>query len=313
MSFNMDIPTRGETTRGSMVFAPAPNKPLHVGNALALLLNILECERNGWQLRIRWDCDFGTERRGGEESILESAERLGAKNVRSYYDVERADRYEQVMVAMLKAGVAEKYGPDELPIANNRFESLTSKDAVVTVRHGHTEDLIQGRVREWGAAIFCRNNYSAYFNMSFTNVVDWTDFHCPLHIRDAEHVWRIATERILARDMALVMAVRLPQYAHIPTVCTADGKALHKSDNPAEPLMFNNWAKQYVTRAALRHALLSLILDHGTEYSLSNIRRASKVLVDAEGRRRTRFGIPLGVQAEDAFEWAPPHSGMATI
>jgi len=172
-------------------------------------------------------------------------------------------------------------------------------------------DLIHGLVRPYCSQITFKGD--AYSTLA--QVVDCIDYNVPLII-DGTDLFMDMMPEVYLFDLvvdALGIAYCPPAYAHVPVICDAEGKPLHKSDSPSDPYLFENWARGLYDGeptddpTPVRRALEDLIkADPAKPFSWDNVLRVEAVHIDTSGRRvgQTMF-FERGMFCDPYYEEAP--------
>jgi glutamyl-tRNA synthetase len=238
-------------------FAPSPTGFLHLGNIRSALYPWAFARRNGGAFILRIE-DTDTERSTPEavQAILDSMEWLGLDfDEGPYYQMQRMDRYRQVLEHMLSRGLAyrcyttpaeldalreEQLARGEKPRYDRRWRPepgkklpLQPEGVIPVIRFANPvdgvvswDDAVKGRIdianAELDDLVIARSDGTPTYN--FCVVVDDLDMKITHVIRGDDHV------NNTPRQINILRALEgdPPVYAHLPTVLTPDGEKLSK-------------------------------------------------------------------------------------
>jgi glutamyl-tRNA synthetase len=238
-------------------FAPSPTGFLHLGNIRSALYPWAFARKHGGVFILRIE-DTDVERSTPEavEAIVDSMEWLGLDyDEGPYYQMQRMDRYREVIAQMLAAGTAyhcymsaqeldalraEQSARGEKPRYDRRWRPEPGKvlpsppvgaSPVVRFRnpiHGVVawDDAVKGRIEiandELDDFIIARSDGGPTYN--FCVVVDDMEMRITHVIRGDDHV------NNTPRQINMIHALdgTVPLYAHLPTVLTPEGDKLSK-------------------------------------------------------------------------------------
>lgn len=261
-------------------FAPSPTGYLHIGGVRTALYSWLHArqQQGRFILRIE-DTDLERSTPEATAAILEGMQWLGLDwDEGPFYQMQRMDRYREVLAQMLAAGTAyhcycsreevdamreEQRARGEKPRYDGRCRKRQAPVAgvqpVIRFRSpddGETvvEDLIHGTVRfqnrELDDLIIARSDGTPTYN--FCVVVDDWDMGITQVIRGDDHLNN--TPRQMQILQALGAAV--PQYAHVPMILGPDKQKLSKRHGAVSVL-------EYREQGFLPDALLNFLLRLG--------------------------------------------------
>jgi glutamyl-tRNA synthetase len=238
-------------------FAPSPTGFLHLGNIRSALYPWAFARRHGgtFILRIE-DTDTGRSTREAVQAILDSMAWLGLDyDEGPYFQMQRLDRYREVLAQMLQSGAAyrcytsaeeleamraEQMARGDKPRYDRRWRPEPGKalpapptgaQPVLRFRnpvHGVVawDDAVKGRIEiandELDDLVIARSDGTPTYN--FCVVVDDLDMRIDHVIRGDDHVNN--TPRQI--NMIHALGGVAPLYAHLPTVLTPEGEKLSK-------------------------------------------------------------------------------------
>ena len=262
-------------------FAPSPTGPLHIGGVRTALFNWLFSKNNKGKFYLRIE-DTDKERSKDEykNQIIESIEWIGIKyDDTEYIQSQNINKHKEVAGELVKKGFAYKcYCSEEeieeqktkakkakMPFIYNRkwrdsknleipknikpvirFKSKISGNSII-------KDLVQGEINVSNSTIedfiILRKDGSPTYQLSA--VVDD-------HIMNITHVIRGDDHKINTfkqKQIYEAMLWKLPEFAHIPLIHSAEGKKLSKRDNAST---LSDYMKIGILPEALRNYLLRL-------------------------------------------------------
>jgi glutamyl-tRNA synthetase len=293
-SSNLSSPVR---TR----FAPSPTGYLHVGGARTALYCWAFARHFGGQFILRIE-DTDLERSTPEavKAILDGMEWLGLRpDEGPVYQMQRMDRYREVIAQMLAAGTAYHCyaSPTELeamredqrarglkPRYDGRWrpENLARRglsappgvNPVVRFRHPEVgvvswDDGVKGRIsisnEELDDLIIARGDGTPTYN--FCVVVDDMDMRISHVIRGDDHINN--TPRQI--NILNALGASVPQYAHLPMIHGPDGEKLSKRHGAVSVMQYDE--DGYLPEALLNY-LARLGWSHGDDeiFSMDQLR-----------------------------------------
>jgi glutamyl-tRNA synthetase len=268
-------------------FAPSPTGLLHIGGARTALFSWIFAKQNNGNCLLRIE-DTDTLRSNQESvnNILEALNWLGIKftqppiyqtqrikryqeritqlldNNLAYYCYCSKERLEQMRDEQLKAGIKPKY--DQYCLHNHQ-QRLNDKPAVIRFKnpiHGSVgwHDLIKGDIvidnSELDDLIIARSDGTPTYN--FCVVVDDLDMQISHVIRGDDHI------NNTPRQINLIQALggKLPHYAHVPMILSADGVKMSKRKDTVSVLQYR---KMGILPEALINYLSRLCWAHGND------------------------------------------------
>lgn len=272
-------------------FAPSPTGFLHIGGARTALFSWAYARRHGGQFVLRIeDTDVARSTPEAVRAILDGMKWLGLEHDEGpFYQMQRMDRYKEVIQQMLAAGTAyycytsaeeleqireEQRARGEKPRYDGRWrpeagKTLPEPPAGVTpvVRFRNPvggsvawEDLVKGRIEianaELDDFIIARGDGTPTYN--FCVVVDDWDMGITQVIRGDDHVNN--TPRQINVLQALGAAV--PQYAHLSMILGDDGTKLSKRHGAVSVMQYDE--EGYLPDAVINY-LARLGWSHGDD------------------------------------------------
>ncbi|MCE5387502.1 MAG: glutamate--tRNA ligase [Acidithiobacillus sp.] len=267
-------------------FAPSPTGYLHIGGVRTALFSWLHARQHdgAFILRIE-DTDLERSTPEATAAILEGMAWLGLDwDEGPYYQMQRMDRYREVLAKMLSAGTAyhcycskeelesmreqqrqqglkprydgrcrhrQEPRPGVEPVI--RFRSPTEGETVV-------EDLVHGTVRfqnqELDDLIIARSDGTPTYN--FCVVVDDWDMAITHVIRGDDHLNNTPRQMQILQALGAVP----PRYAHVPMILGPDKQKLSKRHGAVSVLEYQ---KQGFLPDALLNFLVRLGWSHGDQ------------------------------------------------
>ncbi|KAG0276076.1 hypothetical protein BGZ96_003487, partial [Linnemannia gamsii] len=283
-----------DTIKNSTVrtrFAPSPTGFIHLGNIRSALYPWAFARRAGgtFILRIE-DTDLERSTQAAVDVILESMAWLGLTlDEGPFYQMQRMDRYREVIAQMLAAGLAypcymsaeeldklrdAQRERGEKPRYDGRWRPEEGKQLpplpagikpVVRFKNPTTgsviwEDAVKGRVeianQELDDLIIARPDGTPTYN--FCVVVDDIDMRITHVIRGDDHVNN--TPRQL--NILSALGQTPPIYAHLPTVLDANGEKMSKRNGAMSVIQYRD--EGYLPEAVLNY-LARLGWSHGDD------------------------------------------------
>ncbi|MEY2342590.1 glutamate--tRNA ligase [Acidithiobacillus sp. IBUN Pt1247-S3] len=267
-------------------FAPSPTGYLHIGGVRTALFSWLHARQHRGQFILRVeDTDLERSTPEATAAILEGMQWLGLDwDEGPFYQMQRMDRYREVLAQMLSAGTAyhcycskeeldimreEQRARGEKPRydgrCRHRHEARAGVSPVIRFRSpddGETvvEDLVHGRVvfqnSELDDLIIARSDGTPTYN--FCVVVDDWDMGITQVIRGDDHL------NNTPRQMQILQALgaTLPQYAHVPMILGPDKQKLSKRHGAVSVLEYR---EQGFLPDALLNFLVRLGWSHGDQ------------------------------------------------
>lgn len=272
-------------------FAPSPTGFLHIGGARTALFAWAYARRHGGQFILRIE-DTDVERSTPEavQAILDGMQWLGLNfNKGPFYQMQRMDRYKQVISAMLAAGTAyycytsreeldalraDQEAKKEKPRYDGRWRPDVGKillpapanvPPVVRFRNPTDgvvawDDQVKGRIEfansELDDFIIARADGTPTYN--FCVVVDDWDMAISHVIRGDDHVNNTPRQINLLR----ALGAPVPRYAHLSMILGDDGQKLSKRHGAVSVMQYDE--DGYLPEAVLNY-LARLGWSHGDE------------------------------------------------
>jgi glutamyl-tRNA synthetase len=271
-------------------FAPSPTGFLHIGGARTALFSWAYARRHGGKFILRIeDTDVARSTPEAVQAILDGMQWLGlAHDEGPFYQMQRMERYRQVISEMLAAGTAyhcymsreeldalraEQEARKEKPRYDGRWRPEPGKTLpplpavapVVRFRNPQQgvvawEDQVKGRIEfansELDDFIIARADGTPTYN--FCVVVDDWDMNITHVIRGDDHVNN--TPRQI--NLLQALGAPVPQYAHLSMILGDDGQKLSKRHGAVSVMQYDE--DGYLPEAVLNY-LARLGWSHGDE------------------------------------------------
>jgi glutamyl-tRNA synthetase len=255
------------TTAVRTRFAPSPTGFLHIGGARTALFSWAFARHFGGQFILRVeDTDVARSSQEAVQGIIDGMAWLGLNHDEGpFFQMQRLDRYKEVVDQMLKAGTAYHCycSPEELDVMREaqkvrgekarydgrwRPENLNGKtppegvapvvrfknplDGVVTWK-----DIIKGEIsianQELDDLIIARSDGTPTYN--FCVVVDDMDMAISHVIRGDDHVNNTPRQINILR----ALGATLPEYGHVPMIHGDDGQKLSKRHGAVSVMQYH--------------------------------------------------------------------------
>ncbi len=272
-------------------FAPSPTGFLHIGGARTALFSWAYARRHGgtFILRIE-DTDVARSTPAAVQAILDGMRWLGlAHDEGPFYQMQRMDRYRQVIAEMLEAGTAyrcymsreeldalraEQEARKEKPRYDGRWRPEAGKTlpeppagVAPAIRFRNPkdgvvgwQDQVKGRIEfangELDDFVIARADGTPTYN--FCVVVDDRDMDITHVIRGDDHVNN--TPRQI--NLLQALGAQVPQYAHLSMILGDDGQKLSKRHGAVSVMQYEE--DGYLPEAVLNY-LARLGWSHGDE------------------------------------------------
>lgn len=272
-------------------FAPSPTGYLHLGGARTALFSWAYARHFGGTFILRIE-DTDLERSTPEavEAIFQGMQWLGLSHDEGpFYQMQRMDRYREVVAQMLDAGTAYYCysSPDEVEAMRERQRAAGEKpryDGTWRPEEGKTlppvpegrkpvvrfknpldgevswEDVVKGTItisnREMDDLVIARPDGTPTYN--FCVVIDDWDMQITHVIRGDDHVNN--TPRQI--NILKALGADLPLYGHVPMILGADGEKLSKRHGAVSVMDYP--AQGYLPEAMLNY-LARLGWSHGDD------------------------------------------------
>jgi glutamyl-tRNA synthetase len=272
-------------------FAPSPTGFLHIGGARTALFSWAYARRHGGQFILRVeDTDVARSTPEAVQAILDGMQWLGlAHDEGPFYQMQRMERYKQVIGEMLAAGTAyhcymskdeldalraEQEARKEKPRYDGRWRPVAGKTLppppagvapVVRFRNPQTGvvvwlDQVKGRIEfansELDDFIIARADGTPTYN--FCVVVDDRDMNITHVIRGDDHVNN--TPRQI--NLLQALGAPVPAYAHLSMILGDDGQKLSKRHGAVSVMQYDD--EGYLPEAVLNY-LARLGWSHGDD------------------------------------------------
>src|SRR5450830_2000610 len=277
-------------------FAPSPTGFLHIGGARTALFSWAFAKKHGGDFILRIeDTDVARSTPEAVQAILDGMQWLGLDyDEGPFYQMQRMDRYKQVIQTMLDAGSAYYCYSSKEELEALREQQMASKqkprydgkwrpeagkalpaipqDSAPVIRFKNPQegvvawdDLVKGRIEianaELDDLIIARADGTPTYN--FCVVVDDSDMGITQVIRGDDHVNN--TPRQINMLMALATidpSIKVPQYAHLSMILGSDGQKLSKRHGAVSVLQYHE--DGYMPEAVLNY-LARLGWSHGDD------------------------------------------------
>ena len=267
-------------------FAPSPTGFLHIGGARTALFSWAFAKKNNGTFILRVeDTDLERSTQESVDSIIDGMSWLGlAHDEGPYYQMQRMERYKEVIQQMLNAGTAYYCycSKEELDVMREELKAKGEKpryDRRCLHRHEPREgvkpvvrfknpidgvvvwdDLVKGRIEiansELDDLIIARSDGTPTYN--FCVVVDDLDMQITHVTRGDDHVNN--TPRQI--NILKALGVTPPQYAHLPMILRDDGQKMSKRRDPVSVMQYKDMG---ILPEALLNYLSRLCWSHGDE------------------------------------------------
>ncbi len=277
-------------------FAPSPTGFLHIGGARTALFSWAFAKKHGgtFILRIE-DTDVARSTPEAVQAILDGMQWLGLDyDEGPYYQMQRMDRYKQVIQSMLDAGSAYYCYSSREELETLREQQMANKqkpryDGKWRPEEGKTlptppkdiqpvirfknpvegvvawDDLVKGRIEiansELDDLIIARADGTPTYN--FCVVVDDSDMGITQVIRGDDHVNNTPRQINMLKALAEIdAAIQVPQYAHLSMILGSDGQKLSKRHGAVSVMQYHE--DGYLPEAVLNY-LARLGWSHGDD------------------------------------------------
>ncbi|MGB4811858.1 MAG: glutamate--tRNA ligase [Methylophilaceae bacterium] len=277
-------------------FAPSPTGFLHIGGARTALFSWAYAKKHGgcFVLRIE-DTDVARSTPEAVQAILDGMHWLGLDyDEGPYYQMQRMDRYQEVINMMLTAGSAyycysskeeldalreQQMANKEKPRYDGKWRPETGKtlpkipsDVAPVIRFKNPtegvvawDDLVKGRIEiansELDDLIIARADGTPTYN--FCVVVDDSDMGITQVIRGDDHVNNTPRQINMLLALAKIDSnIKLPKYAHLSMILGPDGQKLSKRHGAVSVLQYDE--DGYLPEAVLNY-LARLGWSHGDD------------------------------------------------
>ncbi|HEX7636588.1 MAG TPA: glutamate--tRNA ligase [Noviherbaspirillum sp.] len=272
-------------------FAPSPTGYLHLGGARTALFSWAYARHFGGTFILRIE-DTDLERSTPEavQAILDGMNWLGLHHDEGpFYQMQRMDRYREVIAQMLEAGTAYYCysSPEEVEAMRERMRAAGEKPRydgtwrpeagkiLPPIPEGRKpvvrfknpldgdvswDDMVKGRItisnRELDDLVIARPDGTPTYN--FCVAVDDWDMMMTHVIRGDDHVNNTPRQINILR----ALGAPLPQYGHVPMILGADGEKLSKRHGAVSVMEYP--AQGYLPEAMLNY-LARLGWSHGDD------------------------------------------------
>ena len=266
-------------------FAPSPTGPLHIGGVRTALFNWLFSKNNKGKFYLRIE-DTDKERSKDEykNQIIQSLEWMGIKHDdKEYIQSQNITKHKEIVERLVKKGFAykcycseqeikeqkEKAKKKEIAFVYNRkwrdpkdLKIPTNVDPVIRFKskiggNSLIKDLVQGEINISNSIIedfiILRKDGTPTYQLSA--VVDDHTMNITHIIRGDDH----KINAVKQKQIYEAMNWKLPDFAHIPLIHSANGTKLSKRDKVST---INDYIKLGILSDALRNYLLRLGWSH---------------------------------------------------
>jgi glutamyl-tRNA synthetase len=284
-------PTTPDRTPVRTRFAPSPTGFLHLGGARTALYSWAYARHFGgtFVLRIE-DTDLERSTPEAVQAIIDGMQWLGLDHDEGpFYQMQRMDRYREVIAQMLEAGTAYHCycTPEEVEAMRERFRAAGEKpryDGTWRPQEGKTlppvpegrkpvvrfanpldgdvtwHDVVKGPItisnRELDDLVIARTDGTPTYN--FCVAVDDWDMRITHVLRGDDHVNNTPRQINILR----AIGAELPQYGHLPMILGSDGQKLSKRHGAVSVMEYP--AQGYLPEAMLNY-LARLGWSHGDD------------------------------------------------
>jgi glutamyl-tRNA synthetase len=277
-------------------FAPSPTGFLHIGGARTALFSwaFAKKHRGDFILRIE-DTDVARSTPEAVQAILDGMQWLGLNyDEGPFYQMQRMDRYKEVIRIMLDAGSAyycyssreeldalreQQMASKQKPRYDGKWRPETGKILPIppvgiapTIRFKNPvdgvvawDDMVKGRIEianaELDDLIIARADGTPTYN--FCVVVDDSDMGITQVIRGDDHVNNTPRQINMLKALAELDAkIVVPQYAHLSMILGNDGQKLSKRHGAVSVMQYDD--DGYLPEAVINY-LARLGWSHGDE------------------------------------------------
>ncbi len=262
-------------------FAPSPTGPLHIGGVRTALFNWLYSKNNKGKFYLRIeDTDKERSKEEFKKQIIESLKWIGINyDDKEYIQSKNINKHKDVANELIKRGFAYKCYCSEKEIEEQKINAKKAKmpfiynrkcrdiknhdaakntDPVIRFKskisgNNMIKDLVQGEISISNATIedfvILRKDGSPTYQLSA--VADDNEMNISHVIRGDDH--KINTFK--QKQIYEAMDWKIPEFAHIPLIHSAEGKKLSKRDNAST---LSDYIKIGILPEALRNYLLRL-------------------------------------------------------
>ncbi|MGB2833180.1 MAG: glutamate--tRNA ligase [Methylotenera sp.] len=277
-------------------FAPSPTGFLHIGGARTALFSWAFAKKHGGKFILRIeDTDVARSTPEAVQAILDGMEWLGLDyDEGPFYQMQRMDRYKQVLQTMLDAGWAYYCYSSREELEALREQQMASKqkprydgkwrpeagkvlpalpqDIAPAIRFKNPQegvvawdDLVKGRIEiansELDDLIIARADGTPTYN--FCVVVDDSDMGITQVIRGDDHVNNTPRQINMLLALAQIDSdIKLPKYAHLSMILGSDGQKLSKRHGAVSVMQYDE--DGYLPEAVLNY-LARLGWSHGDD------------------------------------------------
>ncbi len=277
-------------------FAPSPTGFLHIGGARTALFSWAFAKKHGGDFILRIeDTDVARSTPEAVQAILDGMQWLGLDyDEGPFYQMQRMDRYKQVIQTMLEAGSAyycysskeELEALREQQMANKlkpRYDGKWRPEAgkllptppqniLPAIRFKNPQDgvvnwddMVKGRIEianaELDDLIIARADGTPTYN--FCVVVDDSDMGITQVIRGDDHVNNTPRQINMLKALAdLDSNIKVPQYAHLSMILGGDGQKLSKRHGAVSVMQYDD--DGYLPEAVINY-LARLGWSHGDD------------------------------------------------
>ena len=277
-------------------FAPSPTGFLHIGGARTALFSWAFAKKHGGQFILRIeDTDVARSTPEAVQAILDGMQWLGLDyDEGPFYQMQRMDRYKQVIQTMLDAGSAYYCYSSKEELEALREQQMANKlkprydgkwrpqaglalpnpppDVLPVIRFKNPQqgvvawdDLVKGHIEiansELDDLIIARADGTPTYN--FCVVVDDSDMGITQVIRGDDHVNNTPRQINMLKALAEIDSnIKVPQYAHLSMILGSDGQKLSKRHGAVSVMQYDD--DGYLPEAVINY-LARLGWSHGDD------------------------------------------------
>ncbi|MDP3087388.1 MAG: glutamate--tRNA ligase [Methylotenera sp.] len=277
-------------------FAPSPTGFLHIGGARTALFSWAFAKKHGGDFILRIeDTDVARSTPEAVQAILDGMQWLGLDyDEGPFYQMQRMDRYRQVIQTMLEAGCAYycysskedlevlreqqmasklkprydgKWRPESGKLLPTPPQGVSPSIRFKNPRDGVVawDDMVKGHIEianaELDDLIIARADGTPTYN--FCVVVDDSDMGITQVIRGDDHVNNTPRQINMLKALAkLNSSIKVPQYAHLSMILGGDGQKLSKRHGAVSVMQYDE--DGYLPEAVINY-LARLGWSHGDD------------------------------------------------
>jgi len=277
-------------------FAPSPTGFLHIGGARTALFSWAFAKKHGGDFILRIeDTDVARSTPEAVQAILDGMQWLGLDyDEGPFYQMQRMDRYKQVIQTMLEVGCAYYCYSSKEELEALREQQMASKlkprydgkwrpesgkllptppqGVLPAIRFKNPqdgvvswEDMVKGHIEianaELDDLIIARSDGTPTYN--FCVVVDDGDMGITQVIRGDDHVNNTPRQINMLKALAKIdSSIKVPQYAHLSMILGGDGQKLSKRHGAVSVMQYDE--DGYLPEAVINY-LARLGWSHGDD------------------------------------------------